>query len=399
VTYYTGVLQRAGTTASCRGACRALAVAALGAGLAGACAGRLAPGAAAPVVAFPGGVLWQTPLPAAPAHAPAYDELRAYVALRDRAVVAVDHASGAVAWIAQAAATVAPVRVGGLLVAADGTRAWALDAATGHARWQQTLPAEAARAPVASGSGVLFATRSGEVVLLSLDDGRPAWRTTVGASPVALVAGREGRSYLGFEDGRLTALAGDGSVSWNRALPGTPLSLTPVADRVFVGSADRFLYSLKEKSGAVAWRWRTGGSVTARVAADRRRVYFVSRDAMVRALDRRHGDLRWQRPLRGRAVGAPLLAGDTVIAAGVAPELRGFRIADGAAAGVAPLPGWAVDGPFLAPAAADVPARVIVVTAGGQMLAVGQTVEPPIVPLERVPGRRIVLGARPPAAP
>lgn len=394
------MLQRAGTAASNLGARLALAGMALGACLASACALPFLSGApqdaVPPAVTFPGGVIWQAALPAAPAHEPAYDDRRAYVALRDGTVVALDHASGAVLWTVTAAASVAPARAGEVLVAADGGSAWALDAETGLARWRRALPSKAARAPVATGAIVTFATDAGDAVALAAGDGREIWRRPLGATASSLAA-RLDRVYAGLEDGRVVALdAATGAVAWTRRLPSAALAITPLDDRVFVGAGDRFLYSLKTKKGGVAWRWRTGGTVTAVVAAGPKRIYFVSRDATLRALDRRHGDLRWQRPLHARAVGGPLLAGETVVTAGVSPELRGFRTEDGGSAGVVSIPGWAVDGPRLAPAAGTVPARAIVVTAGGQVLAIGQTVEPPVVPLESIPGKRLATAARAP---
>ena len=170
---------------------------------------------------------------------------------------------------------------------------------------------------------------------------------------------------------------------------GAYLGITAIDDRLFAGSSDNFLYALKARDGDVAWRWRTGGDVVGHAVADARRVYFTSRDAMLRAVDRRHGDLRWQRPLATRAVGGPVLAGTQVIVAGVAPELRAYRTSDGGLTASAPLPGRPLHGPFLAPETASAPARLVVLCAGGRLMAIGQTVEPILVPLDVLPGREL----------
>jgi hypothetical protein len=115
-------------------------------------------------------------------------------------------------------------------------------------------------------------------------------------------------------------------------------------------------------------------------------VYFLSLDAMLRAIDLRHGDLRWQRPLAARPVGRPALAGHVLVIASVSPELRGFETEDGKPAGILPLPGRALHGPLVAAARGATPARLLVTTAGGQVLAIGQLAEPPLVPLEFLPG-------------
>jgi hypothetical protein len=125
-------------------------------------------------------------------------------------------------------------------------------------------------------------------------------------------------------------------------------------------------------------------------------VYFVSLDATLRAIDRRHGDLRWQRPLVARPIGGPALAGDVLVVAAVSPELRGYKTSDGGPAGSAPLPGRALHGAFVATARGAIPARVLIITAGGQVLAIGQTVEPDLVPLEFLPGSPLPPEVLPP---
>jgi len=346
--------------------------------------------APAPAVTFPGGVVWQLALESPPSQPPAFDDARAYVATRSGRIVAVDHASGEIAWSAEAASTVAPASSGRVVVGANAATAWALDADSGRALWHRPLPAAAGIGPVTIASGVVFVTDAGEAVLLAADDGHEIWRRDLGGPPSAVAASASGGPWIGLKDGRVVSIEPvRGGIAWTRRLKATPLALTPVRDRVFVGAADRFLYSLKVKSGRVAWRWRTGGDVAGPAAADARRIYFASRDATLRALDRRHGDLKWQRPLATRATGGPLLAGDMLILAGVSPELRGFRTSDGGGAGVVAIPGRALRGPVFAPQRGTVPARALILTAGGQLLAIGQTVEPPIVAFE-FPASRVL---------
>jgi outer membrane protein assembly factor BamB len=396
------VIPRPGTT-SCGRTARRIALVRAGRAslaLAIACA---APAACArpklaspPIVTFPGGIVWQRALESPPAQAPAFDDARAYVALRGGAVTAVDHASGETAWSAPASATVTPVRAGGLLIAAEDGTAWALDAETGRARWRHDLPAKAALPPAPIARGVLFVTESGEALLLAAEDGRQIWTLPVGGTPTCVAASPGAGAWIGLQDGRVLAIdPSRGAVSWTRRLKAAPLVITPLKETVLVGAADHFLYSLKATSGRVTWRWRTGGAVSGTAVADARRVYFASRDATLRALDRRHGDMRWQRPLSTRAVGGPLLAGEVILVAGVAPEIRGFRTSDGGEIGVVAIPGRALLGPVLAPALGTAPARVLVLTAGGQMLAIGQTVEPPIVPFELPAGRKLPPEALP----
>jgi hypothetical protein len=78
-----------------------------------------------------------------------------------------------------------------------------------------------------------------------------------------------------------------------------------------------------------------------------------------------------------------------VIVAGVGPELRAFRTSDGGMTASALVPGRPLHGPFLAPEQPNAPLRLIVLTAGGHLLALGQTVEPMLVPWDVVPGKKL----------
>jgi hypothetical protein len=243
---------------------------------------------------------------------------------------------------------------------------------------------------VTPAAGALFLTADGTLALLSWADGREIWRTRMPAAVSATVAAGADRAWVGLGDGRVLAIGlADGAPLWTKTLGGRPLGLTLIDDVLFCGAADNFLYALKARDGGLAWRWRTGGDVVGQLVADGRRVYFTSLDAMLRATDRRHGDLRWQRPLTSRAVGAPVLAGTQLIVAGVSPELRAFRTTDGGMAATAPVPGRPLHGPFLAPAAGTAPARLVLLTAGGHLLSIGETVEPMLVPLDVIPGRKL----------
>lgn len=350
-----------------------------------------------PAVGFPGGVIWQFVLPAPPAQLPACDDARLYVALRGGTLVALDHATGLPAWSASRDATVAPLSMGPFLVGASGATAWALDAATGTRRWEHDLGAVAVLAPISTDAGPLFVTGSNDAVLLGSEDGQEIWRQPLSGRATSSAAGASGRAWVGLDDGRVLAMqTSNGAIQWTRTLQGAALVMTPLGDRLLVGSADNFLYALREKDGGIAWRWRTGGDVVGAATADARRVYFVSLDATLRAIDRRHGDLRWQRPLAARPIGGPVFAGDVLVVAGVSPELRGYKTSDGGPAGSAPLPGRALHGPLLAAARGSISARVLIITAGGQVLAIGQTVEPGLVPLEFLPGRPLQPEVLPP---
>ena len=165
-------------------------------------------------------------------------------------------------------------------------------------------------------------------------DGEVLWHRPL-ASPARIAPAISGRQlYVPLESGHVTALAVQtGTPLWTRRLPGPATGILALDDQVYVGSTDNCLYKLAASNGDIAWRWRTGGDLIGAPVADRDRVYFVGLDNELRALDGRSGALRWQRPLPIRPSTGPLQAGEILIIAGVAVDLRAYRARDGAPAG------------------------------------------------------------------
>ncbi len=394
MSYYTGVISRAtnspsrGRRPASRPPCRRLAaLLALGLALAAA-----VPAAAqeASLVTFPGGVVWQTQLPAAPAFPPAFDATRAFIALKDGTLAAVGLDTGVVTWSLAQAASVPPAAGGGLVAGADGATVWVRDAATGAPRWQRTLDHPAVTQVLVTAEAVVVATEGGIVVSLLAADGAERWRQPLGTRPTAVPVSDDRLVFAGLLDGRVVALdARAGTPAWTRALRGKILTLSLFDDRLLAGSNDNFAYILAAKDGDQKWKWRTGGDVIGTAIADARRLYYVSLSNTLLAHNRRNGHLAWKRGLPSRPAGGPVWIGDRVVVAGVAPELRAFKVEDGSPSGTVGVPGRILHRPHLAEAAGDVPARLVIVTGGGHVLALGQTVEPPLVPMEEPFGRKL----------
>ncbi len=355
-----------------------------------------------PDLTFPGGVVWQVSLTAAPAAPAALDADSAYVAVRDGHVTAISLVDGASRWVVQRKVDLAPALVGGLLIIVDGPHVVALDKATGQPRWDHALDAPAAVAPAGGGDIVIVGVAPGTVLGLSAATGAEAWSLELG-SPLDAGPGIRGdRAYLPLKDGRVVAVALEtGRQLWERRLGGA--ALEPLADdsHVFVGSTDNFLYSLSAKDGDVNWRWRTGADIVGPPVVDDRRVYFLSLDNVVRGLGRGNGVQQWKQALAWRPAAGPILVDGRLFVGGVSPEVRAYRTANGEPAGTVTVPGRLVGRPFVAPGNDDVPTKLIVLTGGGQLLAIGQTVEPPLVPFDFLPGTRLRVETMPgqPAGP
>jgi len=335
---------------------------------------------------------WSTVLEASPIGPPAFDKTHAYVGLRDGWLVAVALATGAVVWSVEAGVTTAPAATDGLVVAVSEATLFAFDGASGEARWQQSLGAPGALAPVAGPGWIAVVTTTPELIVLRPGDGRVLWRQALAAAARALPVGDADRIIVGLTGGRVVAMSVKaGTLEWTRTISGTPLVLTLIKDRLFVGSSDDFLWAIGPEGGGLKWRWRTGGDVGGTVAADTNRVYFASLDNSMVALGRGGGDQKWEQRLPSRPVGGPVLAGNTLLMATVGSEFKTFEIDRGMLTETLTLAGRPIHAPHLIDWDGPEPPRAIVLTAGGQLLAFGPIVEPPLVPLDPMPGNVVLL--------
>lgn len=84
-------------------------------------------------------------------------------------------------------------------------------------------------------------------------------------------------------------------VRWTFHTPGYVDSSPAVADaRVFFGSTDGALYSVRASDGKLVWKFPTGSRVVSSPAVDNGLVYFSSYDGNFYALDEFNGHVRWR---------------------------------------------------------------------------------------------------------
>ena len=81
---------------------------------------------------------------------------------------------------------------------------------------------------------------------------------------------------------------------------------------VYVGSDDKNLYALDATSGALLWKYTTGGSVSSSPAVANGVVYFGSYDNNTYALDATSGALLWKYTTGNRVSSSPAVANGVV---------------------------------------------------------------------------------------
>ena len=361
----------------------------------------------APASIFPLEPAWTTDLGQPPAAAPGYDEVHAYVALRDGMLAAIRLGDGEAAWIRARRTRFPPAAAGGSVIVADGATLVALRAADAQPLWTRRFAAPISAAPRRAAGWLLVSLASGDVAALRAADGRELWRRSL-AGPLRVppaVGGR--RLFVPIEDGRLVALdLAAGTLLWERTLRGSPREVLPL-DAVFVGATDNHLYRLSPDDGSLHWRWRAGGDVVGLPAVDERRLFFTSLDNVLWALDRDSGVQQWRRPLPGRPRAGPVLVGRAVFVSGVSAHVRAFDRDSGRPAGVLSAADELGAPPHFEPSLAASGLRAVLLIADGHLVGLRPATGPapfaldfPPPPLLPVPERLApadVLPFEPPA--
>jgi outer membrane protein assembly factor BamB len=336
---------------------------------------------------FPLGIVWEAPLASAPAAWPAFDDRQAYVPLRSGALTAVSLDSGQVRWSVRLATTVPPAAGEGAVFVATDEDLVALDQADGSVRWRVKLDGRCS-APLLWDTGWLIASLdSGEVAAFRGDNGRALWRVQTGGQLRIVPAIGGDRLYVPTENGRLLALElASGSTRWERQLGDAVAEILPLDDRLFVGSKDNFFYCLSTRDGRLRWRWRVGADVVGAPVVDEARVYFAAMDNLLRALDRGHGAQRWRMPLPTRPFSGPNVVGDVVIVAGLGDQVTAYLGRNGGFGGRLLAPGEIVAPFHVVEGVTPDEHLLFILTGEGVLYAARHRVEPPIVPLELLPG-------------
>ncbi|WP_162271435.1 PQQ-binding-like beta-propeller repeat protein [Luteitalea pratensis] len=364
-------------------------------------ASKSKPAVLAPLPLFPLRLRWAADLEAPPSAGIANDDRRVFVPLTTGGLIAVDVDNGAVVWRSDVVTTVRPAVADDHVYVVGGDALHALDVSSGRAAWRVALTA-AVSAPVVARSGwVIAALESGEVIALRGADGTEVWRQQLAAPVVAPPAIDGDRLYLPGADGTVRALSvATGTAIWTQNLGGSIVTIAPLGGRVYLGSTDNHFYCLDDKQGRVRWRWRAGSDPVGAPIADDERVYFTSLDTVVRALDRGHGAQRWRQPLPWRPRTGPLRVGNTLVASGIAVDLRGYAMDTGSPVGDYALTEnrlEVLEGTPVVIARAMLPGDFLVAAiADGRLVALEHVFGLPARPLTDLPGERMALTPPPP---
>ena len=330
---------------------------------------------------FPLHAAWTATLADFPSFPPAYDTGFGYFALRNDQLVAISLEDGMPAWSVECPTSAAPAAGGGLVFTGGAAGIESRSQKDGQLVW--TRPIEGRITSLYWDTGWLIAaTDKGPLLVARATDGEVLWQRDLGAPLHSAPALAGDRLYVSLNDGRIIALSlQTGDELWTYTLDKPGEGILALAERLYVGSLDDWFYCLDTKDGKRKWRWRNDADVVGMPVIDTRRIYFVALDNMLRALNRGGGSLYWKHALPMRPSSGPLLTGNLLIVPGLAAELHGYAIADGAAAGDFVLKGrQGEELQLAAPPHLTTKKTIVILTKNGQLQALG-TAPPAAAPV------------------
>lgn len=330
---------------------------------------------------------WSIPFDSPPVAAAGFDATTAYVPLKAGQLVAVDLERGTVRWRLDVATALTPATGDGLVFTTTEDAIEARDAATGAPRWRTPLPGGAA-VPLYWDTGWLLAsTPNGDLAAYRAVDGTLVWRQALGSPLATAPAPALDRLFLPLADNRLVSvLLATGETTWTRTLTSTITGLLALEDQLVFGTAGRDVVSVNLSSGRERWTWRVGGDVSGLPAADDKHIYFAARDNLLRAVDRKNGNLRWKASLPSRPSGSPLPLPNQVLMPLLSSAIAGFELATGKPTATVQAAGEIGLQPFFRRTARATEVRLVTVSRDGQLQGFAQRFEPVPGPLDVLPG-------------
>lgn len=167
--------------------------------------------------------------------------------------------------------------------------------------------------PAVAFEHLYYATFSGKLVSVATATGTRPWTLDVGrceAAGPAASAYRGGTVYETFlnrrggscngnpASGLVIAVAAQPKprVRWRRNLGASETSPTVVGRRLYMGTANGYVYCLNAENGRTIWHYYVGAPVKGAVAYDRGKVFFGAYDGYLHALSAATGKSIWATP-------------------------------------------------------------------------------------------------------
>lgn len=204
----------------------------------------------------------------------------------------------------------------GLVVAASaGGHVVAVDAKTGHIKWQRYLKAHLAGGPGIGSGEVAVGTRSGDVIELDAETGKTQWKHYVGAPVISTPAFGDGVVVVNTLAGDFMGLDTEsGDEKWKQSTQGAPLSLRMTTHPMIVdgvaycGFSNGRAMAVDIDSGKQVWAKQIASGQTGNLIGDMVDVgrqmsyaggdlYVATYQGRLEALVAESGQVAWSRDL------------------------------------------------------------------------------------------------------
>ena len=331
---------------------------------------------------------WTVTFNAAPAAAPAFDQAQAYVPVESGELFAITLDDGAIAWSVALPTKVPPATGDGVVFVAHETAIAALEQRTGQKLWETPIGGRVAPPLDWQGKWLIASIENGEMVALDVSDGRVLWRQPLGSTLAVAPTSAEDRLFVALSDGRLAALdMTTGTVAWTLPLDQAVTGLLALDEQLLVGSRGNQLHSVSIDRGRVRWTFKVGADVAGAPAADDDHIYFVAFDNILRAHNRRTGNVKWTRKLPSRPASGPIRVDNLVLVPFSTQNIGAYLASTGAEA--FSIRTGEMRGPlFLREGARVTAPRLIAMSREGVLQGFAARFEPPPAPLTNLPGTK-----------
>ena len=186
-----------------------------------------------------------------------------------------------------------------------------------RARWSRSLAPTSSSPSIGSDGTIYIGTADGKLVAVAGDGSATKWTAvtndTLGSSPGLA---QDGTVYVGSSDRRLYAFTREGATKWSFET-GAPILGSPVVggdETVYVGSSDGKLHAITA-DGKLRWTYATGGPITGCPAVRGGVLYVGSDDKKLHAVATATGERIWTYETLG-AVATPAIASDSTVYVG-----------------------------------------------------------------------------------
>ncbi|MBN2806381.1 MAG: PQQ-binding-like beta-propeller repeat protein [Prolixibacteraceae bacterium] len=196
-----------------------------------------------------------------------------------------------------------------------------IDAKTGKKLWQYETENFLNSAPALWNGNAVFGGCDGFLHMVNLKTGISSGKVEVAtyvASSPAVIANL---AYIGDYDGGFTCIDLEKkNIKWRYTNPDNDLpfiaSPSLVADKILIGSRDKFMYCFDRHSGKLLWKKNTGSRIDASTVANTQEVLLINMRGDIMVLNIENGVLVWNYQLGVGAINAPAVISNAIVIAG-----------------------------------------------------------------------------------